>query len=295
MGNNLKIICDGDSWVFGCEIVDPNVENKYGLPNKHPGEYDYFIENDKYRIERIFPTYLGELLNAEVENISWPADDNGTIINRTLTHLASNYISKGESTDNLLVIIGWSSPERNSFWYKDDKLSMRFRLWPNVEQFQTKEQKEFWKLYVNYLWNVEDYIPRYVMNVIQLQNFCNQHNIKWLCFNSFYQTPNTSSPKEWKDINVKEELKIMKNFGLLHDYTLTLSDKRKNKLYEYVSLWDTIDEKRFYKKDQPNNSFKQFMEINNPENTYVGWHPSPSSHKVWANELYKYIIENKII
>ena len=78
MSKKLEIICDGDSWVFGCEIVDPILVDKY-VKDVYAGNYDYFEENDEYRIPRIFPTYLGELLNADVTNLSWPADDNGTI------------------------------------------------------------------------------------------------------------------------------------------------------------------------------------------------------------------------
>ena len=84
----LKIICDGDSWVFGSEIADPEISKKYPV-NTHPGAYDYLEENDNYRIPKIFPTHLGKIMDADVTNLSWPADDNGTIIRRTI-----NYITK---------------------------------------------------------------------------------------------------------------------------------------------------------------------------------------------------------
>jgi len=296
MKEKLNIIFDGDSWVFGCEIVDPELSKKLGGINIHPGQYDYLTENDFYRIKRIFPTYLGELLNANIENISWPADDNTTILNRTIVHITNEYLSKNKPVDNLLIVVGWSSPERNSFWYKDDKISNRFRLLPNVPHFDTKEQEKFWEIYVSYLWNVEEYLPRYVMNVLQLQNFCNSHNIKWLCFNSFYQTPSVS-PKEWIDLDVKNELIKLKDFNSLHGYQKSYDSlgKKVSHQYEYVSLWDTIDTVRFYKKDQEKNTFKSFMEKRNEEPIYFGWHPSPNSHKLWAEELYEYIIKNKIL
>jgi hypothetical protein len=199
-----KIICNGDSWVFGCEIVNPEISKRYNK-NVHPGEYDYLVENDKYRIEKIFPTHLGKLLDSDVVNLSWPADDNGTILNRTISYITKNYISKNIPTDDILVIIGWSSPERNFFWYKDENFSSRFRLWPQVKHFDRKPQEEIWNLYVTYLWNEEEYIPRYIMNVLQFQNFCDINNIKWVCFNSFYQTPNENIT-EWGDLDFKKEL-----------------------------------------------------------------------------------------
>ena len=152
MSKKLEIICDGDSWVFGCEIVNPELAKKYGK-DVYCGEYDYFEENDEYRIPKIFPTHLGKLMDANIINLSYPADDNGTILNRTITYISNEYLAKNKPTDNLFVIVGWSSPERNVFYYKDDKINMRFRLWPQVKHFDSKAQEEFWKIYVTYLWH----------------------------------------------------------------------------------------------------------------------------------------------
>jgi hypothetical protein len=286
-----KIICDGDSWVFGSEIADPEISKRYDNAT-HPGKYDWTEENDAYRIPKIFPTHLSNFLNADVINLSWPADDNGTILNRIITYISTNYLAKGLPTDDLFVIVGWSSPERNSFWYKDEKFSSRFRLWPQVQHFDAPAQKDFWDLYVTYLWNPEEYLPRYVMNVIQLQNFCEKNKIKWMCFNSFYQTPG-KQPWEWNDLNIKEELKKLELNGT--PYYSTKKNRRDVHNYEYVSLWDTVDKIKFYKKDENNNTFKSFMEQNNNETIYNGWHPSPSSHKLWAEELTRYIKQHNLL
>ena len=87
-----------------------------------------------------------------------------------------------KSTKDLLVIIGWTSPERNSFWWKDEKISNLFRLWPHIRHFDRPLQENFWKIYVDSMWNEEEYIPRYIMDVLTLQNFCNQHNIKLIFY-----------------------------------------------------------------------------------------------------------------
>lgn len=289
-----KLICDGDSWVFGCEIVNPEIQKRYPK-NIHPGEYDYLKENDEYRIKKIFPTYLAELMGADVINLSWPADDNGTILNRTITYITENYISKNISTENLFVIIGWSSPERNFFWYKDENFSSRFRLWPQVKHFDKKPQEKFWELYVTYLWNQEEYLPRYVMNVLQLQNFCEVNKIKWMCFNSFYQTPNENIT-EWSDLDVRKELEFLTNKKALHGFSFNQNyEKRKSIDYNYLSIWDTINNKNFYKKNETNNTFKSFIESKKIEPIFNGWHPSPSSHKIWAEELFRYINLNNLL
>jgi len=79
MNSKLKIICNGDSWVFGSEIADPQISIRYD-GTVHPGKYDWTEENDPYRIPKIFPTKLSKIMDAEVTNLSWPADDNGTIV-----------------------------------------------------------------------------------------------------------------------------------------------------------------------------------------------------------------------
>ena len=46
MDKKLEIICDGDSWVFGCEIVGPELAAKFPN-NTYPGTFDYYEENDE--------------------------------------------------------------------------------------------------------------------------------------------------------------------------------------------------------------------------------------------------------
>ena len=291
-----EVICDGDSWVFGCEIVNPKIAKKYS-ENTHPGAYDFLKGNDSYRIPRIFSTHLANLLDIPVTNLSWPADDNGTILRRTINYISQKYLANNIPTDNLFVIIGWSSPERNSFWYKDSQLSEPFRVWPQVPHFASKEQEKFWELYVSYLWNAEEYIPRYVLNVLQLQNFCTANNIKWMCFNAFYQTPN-ESPNGWNDLEIKKEIKKLKHRIGDHVYQKSTDPlKRITHTNDYSALWNSIDPVRFYKKDQPNTTFKSYIEdpANNVNPPLTGWHPSPEGHKAWAIELARYIKANNLL
>jgi hypothetical protein len=295
MSKKLEIICDGDSWVFGCEIVGPELKAKFP-EDTYAGRFDYYEENDAYRIPRIFPTHLAKLMNANVTNLAWPADDNGTILNRTMVHISKEYLAKGKSTENLFVIIGWSSPERNVFFYKDtEKLfTQRFRLWPQVPHFDSKAQEKFWEIYVEYLWNAEEYMPRFVMNVLQLQNFCNAHNIKWMCFNSFYQTPVTNV-QEWEDLDVKRELENLHSGGGPYQVSTDITPLRRYYQFTYSDLWNTVDPIRFYKKNEPKNTFNSFIKQAAADPVFYGWHPSPESHILWAKELVRYIKENNLL
>jgi hypothetical protein len=293
--SDLEIICDGDSWVFGCEIVSPEIVANYAK-GTYAGTFDYYENNDHYRVPRIFSAHLSKLMDAKVTNLAYPADDNGTILNRTMVYIAQEYLAKGKSTENLFVLIGWSSPERNMFFYKDSEtnFSMRFRLWPQVAHFDSKAQEDFWKIYVEYLWNAEEYMSRYVMNVVQFQNFCNVHGIKWMCFNSFYQTPG-KDVKEWSDLNVRKELENFQVGGSSYHKSTDEDDVRRMMNFTYKELWDTIDPIRFYKKDLEQNTFYSFIKNSDLTKPFNGWHPSPDAHELWANELVRYINENKLL
>jgi len=289
MKNKLEIICDGDSWTFGSELVSIEHEKKYFVTGKHVGTYDFYEENDAYRIPKIWPSFLEKKLNGTTINLGWPADDNTTILNRTISHITSNYLSKNKSTENLLVIVGWSSPERTFFWYDDGTVKYRYRLQPNTPHFDSKEQEKFWKLYVTLMYNREEYLSRYIMNVLQLQTFCEFNNIKFLQYNSFYQKPH-SHPDNWDDLNMKTELETLSAGG----YIATIGLNRINFQFDYKSIWEQINPITFYKKDQVDNTFKSFI-MKNCDTPFTGWHPSPEGHEKWANELYTYLIENNII
>jgi hypothetical protein len=286
-------ICNGDSWVFGSEILEPNLSGT--LKNgQHVTAIDYMPDNDAYRCPRIFSSYLAEIADATSINISWPADDNTTILHRTIDYVTNHYLSQGKSTEDLMIIIGWSSPERNSFWYDDGKLSMLFRLWPNVQHFDSALQKKFWDIYTRCIWNPQEYMRRYVHTIINFQNWCIANNLKWLCFNSFQQVRNLNID-EWEDLNVRTELESLSN--RLGGYQYHFSDNsnvRQNASYDLIPLWDQVDNVRFYKKDQENNTFKSFITEHNKTNTFNGWHPSPESHKIWAQELWSYIKEHNL-
>ena len=56
------ILCDGDSWTAG-DIVDPSLFGNILSEVHHP-------DNDQYRLPRVWPHKLGELLGIDVFNNS---------------------------------------------------------------------------------------------------------------------------------------------------------------------------------------------------------------------------------
>lgn len=288
----LDLILGGDSWIFGSEIVDPELVLKN--PNRHPGEYDSLEENDAYREPRVFPALLGKKLKAKnVVSTAWPADDNASICNRVIDYITANYISQGKSTKDIFAVIGWSSPERARFWFKNENESRRYIIWPSLDWHDFPEQQRIWELYVMYLWNREEYIPRFIQTVLRFQNFCNEHKIKWLCFNSFYQGGGSGcSQPLGNDIIISEEIQIMDPEG--YGYIKNGQRNTGVNLFDWQKLWDTVDPVRYYCKDQEENSWKSFIH-KHLENPLSGWHPSEQGHQLWADEIYKYITVNKLL
>lgn len=295
--DKLTLVVNGDSWTFGSEIVAPELIEKNAQAS-HVCNYDFYSDNDYYRLPRIYPSYLAEQLNADVVNLAWPADDNGSILRRTINYVNKNYIEANKSTDNLFVIVGWSSPERTSFWFKDNEQSELFRLWPNVPAFTHPAQEKIWELYVSYLWNAEEYIPRFILTCLQFETFCVKHKIKFLQFNAFYQTPKANIDR-WEDLNIAEQAKQIQTFGYM--YSDSRHSQRQHQVNDYLSLWNSIDAKRFYRKDLTRSTFKNFIESCGLEQPYCtegqgsGWHPNADAHRAWAEELHRYIIENKLL
>ena len=286
----LQLISNGDSWVFGSELVDPEIIKKYPS-NIHIGHYDHLPESDSYRLPRIFSTKLAEKLNADSINLAWPADDNQSICNRTIGYIVENYINAGLGTENLFVVIGWSSPERARFWYKDETRNGKHIIWPSLEWHDTLAQKKFWELYVTYFWNNEEYMPRFVDTVLRFQNFCSEHKIKYVMFNAFYQGMGSGCTRQQAtDINVEKELLTLPADG----YDYSINSQRFSKISSHLATWRTIIDKTYYCKDHDKNSFKTFI-YDRLEHPFAGDHPSEQGHTIWADELYRYINDNKLL
>jgi hypothetical protein len=191
------LLTNGDSWTFGSEIVAPEFftkpMNSQGQYILKPGFCEVHSENDYFRVPRIWPTFLGNLLNTEIINLAYPGRSNDLIYDTTISWLIENYIKLNKSTSELVVVVGWSSPERTSIIYNDychNTVAMD-TIWPMFldapKQYVSRTMKEIFKFYVSNLWVEQEYIKRYVEQTYNLYLFCNKHNIDLFMFNSFYE------------------------------------------------------------------------------------------------------------
>jgi hypothetical protein len=287
MKNKKILLTCGDSFTFGSEIIDPKFTETPPEPNKiqkmiNPSMKDYDSENDEYRTARIWPTYLGELSGLEVINLAKPAISNKWIYNTTITWLLENYINKGKSTEDLILIIGWTSIVRKEFFFNVGNQIIEKTVNPNGGfSHETRELKEFFKWYV--LTNQCDYEGAYdFINInFDLTNFCKINGIEFYCFNALPEEHHTYKIERYhKDLNISTYIESFKNITTC--WNRNLYDETKIK-------WGHVLPKSFYQKDKPLNSFLNFIKQLPINDRLYGVHPSPRGHKIWAEVLYEWI------
>ena len=282
----MHLLTSGDSWTFGSEIKDPSLDSSVS---------DWDIENNAYRIPKIWPTKLAKVLQADdLTNISYPAASNDRIVRLTLSWITEHYIYPKKDTKDLFVIVGFTSPERKDFYYRDPVENNHgwTTIWPNQtnHEYHQRGMQPFFENYRMYLWNKEEYINRYVQHVITLENFFKVHNIKYMFFQAFYNVDETGIG-QWQDKGyVNSETKKM---------TAGSSDPRWHFHYQNQNdgwMWEQVSNKNFYGKDTAPHSFYSYItKTDKKENVISGMHPNEHGHNLWTEELHKFIKENKIL
>jgi hypothetical protein len=152
LDNRKTILTCGDSFTFGSEIINPTLSAGKPEPYKFEpmlnGLTDYSQENDEYRISRIWPTYLGELSKRQVINIAKPAISNQWIYHSTIGWILKNYIEQNKPTEDLIVIVGWTSIVRKEFFFAGESNTWEKTLNANGDfKLDSKDMQEFFKYY----------------------------------------------------------------------------------------------------------------------------------------------------
>lgn len=288
MSKKVILTC-GDSWTFGSEIIDPKLAKDEPKPYNlqefiNPNHKDYSSENDEYRLARIWPTYLGEMSGLEVINIAKPAISNRWILNTTIAWIMENYISVGKSTEDLMVIIGWTSIVRREFLFNIDNQIVEKTLNPNGDfKYEDDDVKEFFKWYV--LTTQPDYEGAYdFINInFELSNFCQKNGITCFCFNALPEEHHVyEMERYYKDLNISRYIDSFKNITTTWDRNLHNECKIK---------WEYVLDSSFYLKDRPLNSFANYIRMIPLNERLHGVHPSPIAHKMWAEILYSWIFK----
>lgn len=268
MGDIKKLVVIGDSWTYGSEIRNPELPSTVN---------DWDEPNDSYRLPRIWPTKLGQMIGVnETVNLSYPAASNDRSVRHLVGWLTEHYLKPGKSTDELFIVVGLTSPERKDFYYKGKEGNWWFTLWPMWRhKYPQEDINRLAEPYIENFYNSEEYIHRYIHQIFYLQNLFKQYNIKHLFFQAFYQKENLHI-KKWVDQT------YMRDYNGQPDQF----------------IWDMIDPIRFMNKDIEPHSFHNYiMDRANDEgveNPLLAMHPNELSNTWWAENIYQYCKENKL-
>ena len=266
MSHIKKLVVVGDSWTYGSEIRDPLLPSTVN---------DWDEPNDAYRIPKIWPSKLGEMMAVdEVINLSYPAGSNDRSVRSLVGWLTQEYLVPGKDTSELFVVVGLTSPERKDFFYKDENMNNWITIWPMWSHDYAQEPlRRFGRLYAEYFWNQEESTHRYINQVFYLQTLFKQYNIKFLFFQAFYQ---------YKDLHIKQ---------WCDDPYARHYQGQPDKM-----IWDMIDNKRFMHKDNGCLSFHNYITTKDTSTdnnqSILSMHPSELGHTWWAEHMQEYINEH---
>jgi len=253
----MLLYATGDSFTYGAELAE------------YPGKrvcYDH-----KYREKHAYPARLAEHLGLEKAiNEGFGGGSNNYIIRKAMTFL-SQWIADGKPPSEVFVVVGWSFPSRNEFFFpRQDTHNIKYldvkdneegyiqhfsNMW--VDPTWPNDVKKFVGVYTNrFMWGGEGN-TRYAIYLLGMQSFLKQHGFPYLFFNSCWSaTPEVS------------ESGII--FSLI-DQTrcLGLYDKM-----EGMNCWCTYVKKT---KQLPHG------------------HPNEDGHDAWAKHLADHITSNNLL
>jgi len=260
----MIIYCDGDSWTGG-HLIDPKLEEQ-GITNVNHSD------NDSFRLPKLWPYKLGQLFNAEIINNGVAGSSNDGIVRRTLREI-KNLLSENRAKD-IYVVIGWTSPERKDFFYRNDREAAWDTIYPNQSQYYHPDDdvQKFWEIYVQKYWNEEEYLERYTQQVILLHLFLKEHGIKHLFFDAFYETQETNKSTMLNSIEIDNKLLVTGTNKMGHYYLVNYLNEIRNNFFTPISFRNFLLKKN-------NLSFKENMFDTKD------YHPTEKAQHLWAKKL----------
>jgi hypothetical protein len=276
------ILCEGDSWTAG-DMIDPKL-NTTNINH---------VDNDDYRLPKLWPYDLEKLTNIKVINNSRAGSSNDGIVRRVIDNIS--YLTEKNKSKDLFVIVGFSSPERKDFYYKGEFDGELINGWETmypaelehgVLKFGNSPLADFYKLYLSYFWYPGEYIRRYIEQVLLLHYFLKGNNIKHKFFNSFYEVlPGVESPFQ----------KAVSGIG---DGMFNESDLMDDLTSQHTIHKSTIQKfSKIYKDIFIEESFRNYLRgLSKTNQEYDpiyferdGFHPNRKGHQSWSKVVFKNI------
>jgi hypothetical protein len=279
----MKLVACGDSWAWGAELVDPVVEPipLFNLPGDSFSR-QYKPENMAYRLKYRYTNQFASLIGAdEVVDLSRCSYSNDAIVRTLIEWLSVEGYTTGRDISDLFVTIGWTSPERREFFYKErwgDTNWMEYGPWSMDRDHNNPEVDQFMRLYFDNFWHQGEFIHRWILQLWQTELMLKSLNIKYVMHQAFYHH-HQQMINQWNDKVYKENMID----------GITKGDKM---------LWDNLDSKRFMHKDDQVSTAHHYMLSqldNDPTKAFIVMHPSADGHTVWASHMYQYCLENNLL
>jgi hypothetical protein len=282
MGQGLTLVGCGDSWAWGTELIAQKID-----PLTYTFDLQNTKENIRYREDNRYLKLFADKIGAnKFVDLSKGGISNDTILRSLMRWLANQGYTTGRDTSNLFVSIGWTSPERKDFHFKKnigfgDAATGWFTVYPLwTHDYGHPELEEFFQMYVNNFWNAEEYMHRWITQVWITEMFLKQLGIKYIMHQAFYHLKGHLISK-WNDEEFINDHREAINFG-------------------DVKLWEGVDPVRFVHKDDKNigtfhHYILNYVGKKNLEEVFAISHPNAYGHKIWADHLYNYCVENKLL
>lgn len=280
----MRLVGCGDSWCWGAELVDPSVEP---IPiMKLPTDsfsLQFKPENMAYRLKYRYINQFAEKIGAnELIDLSKCSYSNDAIVRTLIEWLVNEGYTTGRDTSDLFVSIGWTSPERREFFYKEKWGSdnwIEFGPWSMDQNHNNPEVDKFMRLYFDNFWNTGEFIHRWIQQVWQTELMLKSLNIKYVMHQAFYHH-HTKMIYDWDD----------KEYVDNYAEVITKSDRK---------MWESLDSIRFIDKDDPEKGTAHHYMLSKLDNdaskAFIVFHPSAEGHTVWAEHMYEYCLENKLL
>ncbi len=297
------IYCDGDSWTRG-DFLDPDHKSK-GI--------NYNINhslNSPYTLPKVWPHKLGELMDIEIYNKSYAGSSNDGIVRRVISNVYD--LQKKYKPEDIVVIIGWSSPERKDFYFKGrwaDNSNLH-QGWETIypaeltQKLKNKDLKKFYEIYLKLFWHQEEYMDRFMHQNLYLHNYLNGFGIKHLFFESFYESKKVHM---LDDVDMMDYFKVDKQGGLkqkmIDDMQHNWPPRRPHAAqFEYQNHINLLNQFNYiYKEHFMPISFRRYIHtlrkgehyktFHEAKKWFDDYHPTENAHQLWSEKLYEYLKE----
>lgn len=260
----MILYSNGCSYTWGGTLFNHMQRSSPINKNAYCGAYTMDAEEDKKRLETVYPHHLSKLLNAsKVINDGLGCGSNARIVRKTLEYF-NNLIYAGEDVSDHFVTIQWTELSRTEKFYSGSWWQFMINSWLNESEVKDYiDEKKWHSDYYKHYDNDEQQIETFIEQVYCLGNFFKVHKIPYLFFThsgvvaSFLKESNSRYVK----LNQNKIVNLLNRFTWYNNSVLHCS------------------------------MFHSGIENCLP----VGSHPNANGHIQWANKVYDYITEQKLL